>query len=88
MVELDGDADGEGDAFELKSLYRKAFAPGQDELLNSAPVGDAETVASDKKMRNDFRAFQQRYGAKREKNDFGSFQQWYRAKRAKVAESD
>jgi hypothetical protein len=88
MVELDGDADGEGDAFELKSLYRKAFAPGQDELLNSAPVGDAEAVASDKKKRNDFRAFQQRYGAKREKNDFGSFQQWYRAKRAKVAESD
>ena len=65
-VELDGDADGEGDAFERKSLWRKEFEPGQDELLNSAPVADAETVASDKKKRTQ-KFDKARYRAKRAK---------------------
>jgi hypothetical protein len=36
-VEMDGDADDEGGAFERKTLRRPMFAPGQDELLNTAP---------------------------------------------------
>ena len=37
-VELDGNANDEGGAFERKSLRRPMFAPGQDELLNTAPA--------------------------------------------------
>merc|ERR1719337_686231 len=36
-VELDGDENDEGGAYERKTLRRPMFAPGQDELLNSAP---------------------------------------------------
>jgi len=36
-VELDGDENDEGGAYERKTLRRPKFAPGQDELLNSAP---------------------------------------------------
>ena len=36
-VELDGDENDEGGAYERKTLRRPMFAAGQDELLNSAP---------------------------------------------------
>ena len=36
-VELDQNANDEGGAYERKTLRRPMFAPGQDELLNSAP---------------------------------------------------
>jgi len=36
-VELDGNANDEGGAFERKSMRRPMFAPGQDSVLDSAP---------------------------------------------------
>ena len=37
-VELDGNANDEGGARERKRIWQSAFAPGQDHLLNAAPL--------------------------------------------------
>ena len=48
-VELDGNANDEGEAYERKPLRRPQFAPGQDALLDSAPESEAvKAVAAQK----------------------------------------
>ena len=46
-VELDGDENDEGGAYERKTLRRPKFAPGQDELLNSAPPDPNRAIILD-----------------------------------------
>ena len=48
-VELDGNANDEGGAFERKSMRRPMFAPGQDSVLDSAPESEGvKAVAAQK----------------------------------------
>ena len=66
-VELDGNANDEGGAFERKSMRRPMFAPGQDELLNRAP----ESAPSQQSKRPQAGAPEER-AARRQKGDASS----------------
>ena len=66
-VELDGNANDEGGAFECKSMRRPMFAPGQDELLNRAP----ESAPSQQSKRPQAGAPEER-AARRQKGDASS----------------
>ena len=66
-VELDGDENDEGGAYERKTLRRPMFAPGQDELLNRAP----ESAPSQQSKRPQAGAPEER-AARRQKGDASS----------------